>query len=323
VPGAVILLYHSIADLHQDPYDLCVRPSHFEGHLKVLSKLGHAVPLPEFARTIRMRKSFRRTFIMTFDDGYADNLINAKPLLDQCCLPATVFVTADHFGTVEQFWWNELAILILQTAEAPELLCVEAGGQRKTWRMTKAPPVDFGPKWTLKHPDSASRHTIFRRMHAWLSGLADEDRKSAMYQIRNWAATGRQKTGHLARMSPAQIKELGQDGLVEIGAHTSTHPRLADLPAERQREEIEGSKSALENALGREVLSFAYPHGSSSAVTRRLVEQAGYTCACSTASDFVYRGSDLYQLPRLRVRDWDMKSFESRLRWWLAAAGMG
>jgi peptidoglycan/xylan/chitin deacetylase (PgdA/CDA1 family) len=47
---------------------------------------------------------------ITFDDGYADLLANAKPLLERADVPATAFVVAGGLG--RPFWWDELAALL-------------------------------------------------------------------------------------------------------------------------------------------------------------------------------------------------------------------
>jgi len=62
-------------------------------------------------------------------------------------------------------------------------------------------------------------------------------------------------------MTVAELHELVGDGLVEIGAHTRTHPMLSALKPAEQREEIAGSRSDLEAWLDRPVTSFAYPFG--------------------------------------------------------------
>ena len=115
---------------------------------------------------------------------------------------------------------------------------------------------------------------------------------------------------------PDEVFRLAEGGLIEVGAHTVTHPVLSALPAARQHPEIHNSKSQLENILRRPVNSFAYPYGGRSDYTREtisLVRQAGFTCACSNYSDVVRRGSDLFPLPRVLVRDWDGEEFAQRL----------
>ena len=54
--------------------------------------------------------------MVTFDDGYADNLWNAKPLLERYDVPAAVFVTTGYAGQDREFWWDELETLLLERA---------------------------------------------------------------------------------------------------------------------------------------------------------------------------------------------------------------
>jgi peptidoglycan/xylan/chitin deacetylase (PgdA/CDA1 family) len=110
---------------------------------------------------------------------------------------------------------------------------------------------------------------------------------------------------------------LAEGDLVEIGAHTMTHPVLATLPAIEQRQEIQESKVRLEAMLGREVVSFAYPHGSSTPEAAASVAQAGFVCACSSHPDALFRTADRFQLPRVVVRDWDGDTFARWLRRWV------
>jgi peptidoglycan/xylan/chitin deacetylase (PgdA/CDA1 family) len=70
-----------------------------------------------------------------------------------------------------------------------------------------------------------------------------------------------------------------------IGAHTVTHPIMSRLSSGQVRDEVYGSKAAIEKTLGAPVRAFAYPNGSAAdyneAVTR-VVREAGFTCAVTT-----------------------------------------
>lgn len=86
-----------------------------------------------------------------------------------------------------------------------------------------------------------------------------------------------------ALLSASELCELAGYGMV-IGGHTRHHPRLSTLSAEAQQMEIAGCRSDLEQILGQTVWAFAYPYGSAldyDATSERLVEEAGYTVACS------------------------------------------
>jgi peptidoglycan/xylan/chitin deacetylase (PgdA/CDA1 family) len=96
-----------------------------------------------------------------------------------------------------------------------------------------------------------------------------------------------------------------------------THPILAELPPAEQSNEIQQSKEGLEAILRHPVVSFAYPHGSSTPHSVTILQEEGFVCACSSHPDTVARGSDSFQLPRVGVRDWNGQTFDHWLRWWV------
>lgn len=80
-------------------------------------------------------------------------------------------------------------------------------------------------------------------------------------------------------MTADQILQLKKEGF-EIGAHSMTHPNLTDLPFTSLKEEIMGSKKAVEDLLGEEIISFAYPYGGVNKEAESLVEKAGFKYGC-------------------------------------------
>jgi peptidoglycan/xylan/chitin deacetylase (PgdA/CDA1 family) len=105
-------------------------------------------------------------------------------------------------------------------------------------------------------------------------------------------------------------------GLVEIGAHTLTHPSLPALAADDQRREIAGSRERLEELLGRRVEAFAYPYGDYDRTTVRLVKRSGFRVACTIHENRLSRLSSPFLLPRYPVRDWPADELERRLAAW-------
>jgi peptidoglycan/xylan/chitin deacetylase (PgdA/CDA1 family) len=119
-------------------------------------------------------------------------------------------------------------------------------------------------------------------------------------------------------MTADEVVELAAGGLVEIGAHTVSHPRLADLSLAEQEREIVESKLALEELLGEPVRGFAYPYGEPGAYrgsTVAVVRAAGFDYACSTTARFL--GPSDFELQRKCVQNWPADEFERRLREWL------
>jgi peptidoglycan/xylan/chitin deacetylase (PgdA/CDA1 family) len=107
--------------------------------------------------------------------------------------------------------------------------------------------------------------------------------------------------GHKHFMTWEQIKDLDARGMT-IGAHTKTHPYLPKIvdPA-RLRDEIIGSKKALEQRLGKEVRLFAYPFGHYNEQIISIVKEVGFAAARSTYVGAVHTKGDLYTLRAIEV----------------------
>ena len=111
---AVILLYHRVADLPSDPQLMAVTPRHFAEHLEVIRQSCRPLRLHDLGEALP-----DRSVVVTFDDGYADNLHHAKPLLAAHDVPATVFVTSGYVGSDREFWWDDLERILLETPSLP------------------------------------------------------------------------------------------------------------------------------------------------------------------------------------------------------------
>ena len=100
-------------------------------------------------------------------------------------------------------------------------------------------------------------------------------------------------------LSWQEIK-LMQAANITIGSHTLTHANLTTLPKAEQIAEIYESKIIIENILGTEVNSFAYPYGIYDKTSLELVQEH-YNCACSTELGLVNFTSQLYLLERVET----------------------
>jgi len=322
-PGALILLYHRVAELPSDPQLLCVTPGHFAEHLEILKKRLRPVSLGEMARPLVERVQASSPVVITFDDGYADNLHQAKPILERYDIPATVFVTAGQVGSEREFWWDELERLLLRSGSLPESLRLSVNGNAMSWKLDAAVSYDERRyrDWNVElQGNPTPRHTLYRSLCELLRPLAEGERGRVIQELQTWA--GAREAARLTHrvLSADEILRLAEGGLVDIGAHSLTHGILSSLSLTEQRTEVEGSKRRLEKILGRPVKSFAYPFGLRSDYTPEsvaLVREAGFDSACANFPGIVWRSSDRFQLPRLLIRDWGGEVFERQLRRWL------
>ena len=96
-PGVRVLMYHRIDDLPE--YDqLTVGPALFRQQMAWLSRHRRVVPLSQALTELASGTVRPDTVVVTFDDGYRDNLTHALPVLKEFGLPATVFITTGFAG---------------------------------------------------------------------------------------------------------------------------------------------------------------------------------------------------------------------------------
>ncbi|MEM7113921.1 MAG: polysaccharide deacetylase family protein [Chloroflexota bacterium] len=107
--------------------------------------------------------------------------------------------------------------------------------------------------------------------------------------------------GNMPMLTWQQVRDIQASGLVEIGAHTETHPQLDIIPATAAVNEIVGSKRALETQLGQPVQSFAYPHGFHKTAVRQAVIDANFSSACAVKNALSAIHDDRFALSRITI----------------------
>ena len=320
---ALILMYHRVTDLANDPYFLAVTPNHFAEHMEIVRKHCRPLWLQQLVEALRDGNVPKRAIVVTFDDGYADNLYNAKPLLERYDIPATVFVTTGHIGNPSEFWWDELDRLLLQPGTLPPRLELSLDGRAWQWELGEAATYTTADHerhraWHIEREDDPTpRHRLHRSLYPLLHSSTQKDQRQLMDNLRAWAGAGRTGRPTHRTLLHDELIHLADRRLIEIGAHTVTHPVLGTLPLAAQRDEIRHGRARIQELLDRPVISFAYPHGSYTQETIAVVQEAGFSFACSSDTAVVRRGSDGFRLPRMSMRNWDGEAFSRWLTGWL------
>ena len=319
----LILMYHRVTNLRSDPWLLAVTPQHFAQHLEILRQHTKPIPLRQLFEELLSGDASDRLVAITFDDGYVDNLYNdAKPLLERYDFPPTFFLTTGYTGCEREFWWDELERLFLQPGTLPDVLRVSVNGNTYQWKLGKAAHYSSEKaarqrrRWRAWAGVSDSRHGLYYSLWELLYSLNKDERQKLLGKLRAWAGAEPVVRPTHRPLSLDEVVRLAQGELIEIGAHTVTHPARAVLPAASQRDEIMQSKARLEETLDRPVSSFAYPHGSRAEETVSIVRKAGFARACTTDANIVEGATDPFQLPRVPVQDWDGREFTRRLSRW-------
>jgi peptidoglycan/xylan/chitin deacetylase (PgdA/CDA1 family) len=234
-------------------------------------------------------------------------------------------VTTGKVGGAREFWWDELEHLLLQPGVLPTRLELPVSGRARYWELGRAAAYREGDsrrdrKRKPWHGEPGSRLAFYYDVYDLLRSLHEETREKALADIATWAGAARLERPTHRTLSIGELHTLADGGLVDIGAHSVTHPFLSVQAPEHQRREIQQSKRYLERELERRIHSFAYPHGECTPEALDLV-RGEFLCACLATNGAVRRGSDRFRLPRFEVDDWDGDEFARRLTLWLTNGG--
>jgi peptidoglycan/xylan/chitin deacetylase (PgdA/CDA1 family) len=306
-------MYHRIADDRIDPWGLAVSPAHFEEHLQALLRGRHPMPLTKFVSRYTAGTLPAHAVAITFDDGYADNLYAAKPRLAAADVPATVFLVTGYLDHVHEFWWDELARLIIVGA-GPETLTLLIDGQVRNFGCGTVPPASGARQESGWSTPIATRQKAYMEILQAMRPLQDGKRAALMAKLRAVFHRRDLLTTRGRAMTRDEVRTLAIDGLMTIGAHSVTHPALTGLGDFDRRHEIEESKKACEALVEYQVSAFAYPYGDFDRQVCAAVRGTKFDCACSANHGAVVADCDVFALPRIHVRDWDGNEFDQKLR---------
>jgi peptidoglycan/xylan/chitin deacetylase (PgdA/CDA1 family) len=276
-PRLVVIRHHRVYAASERPlYRLGVREDVLAGQLAMLRRLGlPPVTLSEGLARLDSGES-RVTVAMTFDDGYADNVHRAVPLLAASGGRATFYLAAGLMDSRRAPWWDVLEHVLMGTRR--ERLTLTVAGERIDAPLgTRAERA--AALYQLLPAMRVAPEAQALRLEALAADL--EVRGEAPCALATWGEA-------------AKIPEAG----MEVGAHTLTHPYLGRLEEDAQEREIGGSRDLVERRLGVRPLGLAYPGGDYDDATLRVVERLGFEHAVTTRAGDNAPGQSRFELRR-------------------------
>jgi peptidoglycan/xylan/chitin deacetylase (PgdA/CDA1 family) len=298
-PLPVILMYHRVADLSVDPWALAVSPGRFADQIRALSAVRRVVRLRDLGDAIESSVPGEKPLaVVTFDDGYSDVYRTALPILQEHECPATVFLITGALDSNREFWWDALSRILLETITLPPFLSLVIAGKEQRWRIPSA---------------SRARSQVFLEVWSTFRLLGDGERKSLLKELFAWSRLHPIGRSEDRAMTSSEVIALTNGGLIEIGAHTVTHPLITSLSPEERHRELSESRSHCERLCGGCVDLFSYPHGDYNQESVDAVRASGFSVACTSRAGNVKAGTNLMELPRIQVLDWDNNKFVNEL----------
>ena len=290
----LVLLYHRVLPAADSARSfsskaIIVSPATFARHLRFLRRHFSVLGPEEFSEWLMSGREYPRPpCLITFDDGWKDNLTHARPALKTHNLPALIFLPTDYIGTGKVFWQERLSRLLFRL------------GQQAALR--QHPLV---ARFGLTELFTAGHCALNERACDLARSFKDRKSQEAENIIADLAAALGDKHDSAdidSYLSWEDVHSLRADGIA-FGSHTVSHRMLTQIDPSAVSEELIVSKRILEQRLKTSVRLLAYPNGNYDATIYKQAEQAGYNLAFTTRPGRVAHGDNPMTLGRINIHD--------------------
>ncbi|WP_249147807.1 polysaccharide deacetylase family protein [Bradyrhizobium jicamae] len=289
---AAIISFHEIQRDFQSELMTGTSVDLFEYSIDWLQREGWSiVSFDECLEKLANDDQSGRYAVLTFDDGYRDNVSVALPILERHNAPFMMYVPTGALTRSMQCWWLALRRLFLSR----DTVVIEALGRK------------------FHCSDIRTKTSALADVIRWVH---EDYRRAALL-----APTFKQNGISLAAMNDEyflderELIKLARHPLASIGGHTSSHPALATLDRSSARTELADNRAYLENLLQFSVRHVAYPYGTLGACGRReedLASEVGYQTAVTTQQGRLYNDKvNHFALPRIGFHS--RSSFTARM----------
>jgi peptidoglycan/xylan/chitin deacetylase (PgdA/CDA1 family) len=302
VPSAagrgVIFTLHHVRPARGYDYEpnghLSVTPEFLDAAIAAALQCGlHPVHLEELPALLADASDRRKFMCLTLDDGCRDNAQFAAPVFRKHGVPYTLFITPGFVERSRTMWWETVEALT---------------------RAVSSFDFDFGRgAETVPCSSRGEKFLAFERLANFVESVDEDDAVARIDQAA--ISAGVDPLGIVNReiMTAAELRDLVEDPLARLGAHTVTHPNLARVSDQRLRQELEQSAMRVGAYSGRTPRSVCYPYGGRHAVGPRETRAAidiGYALGVTTQPGVLHsaKPEQLAGLPRVSLNGQYQKS---------------
>ena len=224
--------------------------------------------------------------VLTFDDGYRDNVEHARPVLRRHGAPWTLFVTSAFADQTGRLWWIEL--------------------ERAIARLDRVRIAIGSRSLDLPARSPQEKAIAFDAVYRDLRGGGEAELLGGIADLCRQAGFAPGQIASELCLSWSELRDLARDPAVTLGAHTVSHPMLAKHDAAVAAREIASGRARIEAELGRPVRHLSYPVGDPGSAGPRefaLARDMDFATAVTTRPGhlFAEHVGHLHALPRVSV----------------------
>ncbi len=284
--GIKIIAYHRVNNDHFDPLGMNVKIDFFERQVRYIKKHCSVISLEDALQMLEGAEEIPpNAVVITFDDGYRDNYLNAFPILKKYGIPATLFITVDPIEQKTGFWFDTIISAISKTRQNS---------------------VDMAEFTGNDYPLNGFRDKLvfIKDSIRYAKTLAPAEReKFISCLLGRLKISGKEICDGNLPLNWDEIREMNKTG-ISFGSHGLSHTILTNLSREELIKEIRDSKKIIEEKLSKKILDFAYPNGGTNDFNLEiaaLLESEGYRSGVSLMKGANNGSSDLFALKRYYV----------------------
>jgi peptidoglycan/xylan/chitin deacetylase (PgdA/CDA1 family) len=291
--GAIFTLHHVVAPATASSQTfapnriLDISPDFLDQTIRQVRAHGLDIVSLDEARRRLVAKDFAHRFVcFTLDDGYQDNLSTAYPIFKKHEAPFTVYVTTGIADRTAVLWWVHLEEVI----KSQKHIDVKLANRSFTYQ-TKT---------------SKEKYRAFEGIYWFMRSLPQAEQQEAINTLLKVYALDARKLCEQCGMSWDQLRELANEKLVTIGAHTVQHHVLSRLTPDDVRHEARGSRDRIAAELGRVPEHFTYPYGDHTSAGARefsIMDELGFSTSTTTRKGLIFpeHAHHLQALPRVSL----------------------
>jgi O-antigen/teichoic acid export membrane protein/peptidoglycan/xylan/chitin deacetylase (PgdA/CDA1 family) len=258
--------------------------------LAELDKRFNFISLDEAVDMLRgIRSMQRHCMVITFDDGYKNNIDIALPILKKYDCPFNLFVSTRFVSERQPFWIDRLDYALQQSTEADAKFQsdhidfqFELGTREKLAESYK----NFRRQSATEYEDDYLRNELISEFATRLEESSGK-RLQDEFESDVWSQT----------VLVSDLQGMGDRDC--IGAHTVNHVRLEGINTKQIDYELAESKQTIEEWTKKSCVHFCYPEGEYAAKHIEHVKAAGYLSACTSNVGVNKQGDDEFQLKRI------------------------